>query len=354
MTTKQSQQAFRILPLAGCVLFAIGGTPALAADPVPGGPAAQVYGQARLHLLNRSDDFGTAGNGTALQSYASRIGVKGSFPTGIENVEAFYTLEMLYDTSDAIDDSDLRGRDAFAGLRGSFGSVKAGRLSTAYKSTLTKIDPWNDSEMQSRGFGGRQGSSALHSSYFNKAIEYATPKFNGVTLAGWASLQFDDTNARLHNAGPLTAYEGGSASGLGVKYENDSLFVGADLIDIDADTITNANLANDTGYQIAGRYKMGAFSVAALYEDVEDIGLGKNTWFNVIYKQGAMRYTAGYGMNRDALRFNNEDIDTFNIGAIYNLNKTSELFAAYNHRSEDNANLDFKTFTVGMNLKFGY
>ncbi len=355
MNKSSTRTTIRILPLTSGVLLALGSL-VTHAEPVAGAEAAQVYGQARLHVLNRSDDFGTSGTGTSLQSYSSRLGVKGNIKTNIEGVDAFYKMEMLYDTTDAVSGDNLKGRDALAGLKGNFGSIKVGRLSVAYKGTLTKIDPWNDSEMQSRGFGGKQGSSALHSSYFNKALEYVSPKMGGVTLAAWTSQQFDNTTTlgTLHNAGPIKEFEGGSASGVGLKYDADNLFVGVDMIDINADNITNAKLANDSGMQIGARYKMGSVSVAGFYEDVEDIGLGKNTWLNVIYKQGNTRYIAGYGTNTDARRFNNEESATYNVGAVYSLNKTSQLFAAYNSRSEDNSGNDFNTITAGLNLKFGY
>ena len=319
----------------------------------------KVYGQARVSIDNQSTDFGPGKKGTSIVSNASRIGAKGKFKTNLEGTAAIYQLEFRYETTDSTNGTagkSVEFREGYAGLvNKQWGRLRAGRLSVPYKTTLTKIDPWNDNIPQSRA-GGRQGTSELHSSYFNNAIEYMTPKFAGGFTAGlWYASEFDGSAKPLHNTGTLKNYTGGNAAGVGVKYVAGPIRLGLDYIDISADAITKANLENGSGWQIGGRYKFGKqFSVAAMYEDVEDLGLGKNSYINGIYKFGQTRYILGYGQNRDGAVYGNKDWNNLSLGLKRAIGHKSEIFLAYNTRQDDTGGKDFNSVTGGFNIKFGY
>ena len=320
--------------------------------------ALKVYGQMRASIDNHSGDWKEGSDGTSIVSNASRIGVQGALPSGLGDANLIYRAELRYETTDSVNGTagkNVEFREGYAGLASpTWGRLRLGRLSTAYKTTLTKIDPWNDNAPQSRS-GGRQGSSEFHSSYFNNAIDYVSPRIlGGLTGSIWYATEFDNSAKPLHNTGTLKNFTGGSASGLGLKYKAGPLFLAADYIDIDADNITKAGLANDNGWQIGGRYKVGPFSFAALYEDVEDIGLGTNLYLNGIYKMGKTRFIAAYGTNENGAVYNNDDYTNWSFGIKYALNKKSELLAAYNSRSNDTKNTELNTLTIGINAKFGY
>lgn len=332
--------------------------------------AVQLYGQLRLSADSYSDDFGAGtagagGRGTTVKSNASRFGIKGEIATSLADTSMIYQAEVLYGAADNTT-SEIEWREAFAGLKGDWGQTRLGRFDVPYKTTLTAIDPWNDNAPQSRGFGGRQGSSSLHSSYFTNSVEYISPSLNGFKVGAWVSKQLDDETSSIHNASPVSTYKGGDASGLGVKFNQGPWYVGADWIDIDADSITagtpaSTTLTNGNGWQIAGGYKSGAWSVGALFEDVKDLGMGKNIYLNGTYKLGKTTLIATYGQNRDAVVYTNRDIDTWSLGAKYALTKDSELFAAWVNRSEDaylapaaTSAKDYQILTVGINAKFGY
>lgn len=337
----------KMIPLTVAAALATSAVlPAYAAD-----DAVKVYGQLRLSIDNNSEDFGAGSEGTGMKSNASRLGVKGSMPTTLADTDLIYKAEIRYGAADE-KTAEIEWREGYAGLKGGWGKLRAGRLSVHYKTTGTKIEPWTDNIPQGRQ-SGKQGMSLFHSSYFNNTLEYVTPKMNNMSAAAWYSTQFDGETNEIHNAGYLRAnYRGGDASGVGVRYTGGGWFVSADWLDVNADNVVSANMANGSASQLAVRYRTGPFSVAALYEDVEDLGLGKNTYVNGIYKVGNTRYIASLGRNSDAPQFGNQDIDTWSLGAKYGLTKKSELFAAYNSRDEgDNT---FDTFTVGINAKFGY
>ncbi|RME80422.1 MAG: porin [Caldilineae bacterium] len=323
--------------------------------------AVQVYGQIRVSADHKSGDW-SGGEGTEIASNASRLGVKGQLATALEGTSLFYQAEVRYETTDFVNGGpgtttgtkQLEFREGYGGLKGSWGKFRMGRLNVGYKKTGTKIDPWTDNVPQARA-GGRQGMSEFHSSYFNNAVEYETPRLlDGLKANFWASSRFNGSSKPLHNTGTLKNYVGGQAYGLGAKYAKGPIFVGADWLKIDAETINKTGLANDSGWQIGGRYTFGAFSVAAFYEDVKDLGLGRNTYVNAIYKTGRLRIIGAYGQNRDGTVYGNKDWNDWSLGVKYNLTKKSELLAAWNSRRDDTANKDFNTLTVGFNAKFGY
>ncbi len=319
-------------------------------------PRIQLYGQLRASVDNYSGDLAKpTQEGTGLNSNASRLGVKGAIPSSLGDVQVIYKAEIRYDTTNEVTTRQFNLRDGFAGLKSkTWGTLRLGRLSVGYKTTLTKIDPWNDNIPQSRA-GGRQGSSEFHSSYFNSAVDYVSPKIaGGLTFNGWASIQPEQSTTPLHNTSTLKNYVGGTAGGVGAKYQAGNLLIGADYIKMDATTITTTGLQNGSGWQLGGRYKFGHFSVAALYEDVTNLGLGKNAYVNAIWKIGHTRLIAAYGQNRDSDVYGRKDWNNWSLGAKMDVTHKSELFLAYDSRSDATNSQSLNAVTVGINAKFGY
>lgn len=288
--------------------------------------------------------------------------------TTLKNTSLLYRAEVRYETTDFVDGGpgtsnndgtatgtkQLEFREGFAGLKGEWGKLRIGRLSTEYKKTGTKIDPWVDNAAQARG-GGRQGMSELHASYFNNAVDYVTPRFTGsLTASAWLSTRFDQSTKPLHNAGAAVNFLGGQVYGAGAKYEAGAVFVGVDWLAIDADAIAGGGVNNGNAWQVAGQYEvLKSLSFAAMYEDAGDLGLGNNVYANGIYRIGLARLIVAYGCNRDRVANGNTDWDNWSVGAKYDLTKKSELLMAWNHFEDNTANLDFNTLTVGINAKFG-
>jgi predicted porin len=342
--------------------------------------AVQVYGQANVSVDHRAGDWADGEDGTAINSNASRIGIKGELATSLPSIALIYQAELRYETTDYVNGGpgsnaesggarQVEFREAFAGIKGAnWGRLRLGRLNTGYKGTGTTIDPWTDNAPEARS-GGRQGMSELHASYFNNSVDYLSPKFFG-GLSGnvWYATQFDDSDKPIHNTGVLRNYRAGQAGGLGVKYDNGTVFLGADWLEIEADRISRSTLDNGNAWQVAGRYKFGpffgdqTFSLSAFYEDADSLGLGRNLYFNGIYGIDRFRIIAAYGQNRDATVYGrvvdgvleDRDWDNWSLGIKYALTDRSELLAAWNQRIDDTDSQDFNTFTVGLNAKFGY
>ena len=309
------------------------------------------YGKLRVSADNRAGDFDD--NRTSLSSNASRIGVYGTIPTSVSQMNAIYRAELQYEATKA-DQSQLSWRDAYAGLQSpDWGTLRLGRLTTAYKITLEKVDPWIDNALESHAFG-RQGSSEFHANFFNSAIDYTTPFFgNGITGSVWYALALSDSSQALHNTGTLQNYMGGGAGGIGVQYEAGPVFLGADYINIDADIINLAGLHNGDGFQVAGRYTFfNKLTLGVFYEDVKDLGLGENYNVNAIYEFNRFRFIASYGGNDNSTVYGNSKYTNWNVGVKYALSKDSELIAGFDQRQDDTLGLSFDTFTIGLNTNF--
>ncbi len=333
--------------------------------------AIQVYGQARVSLDSRSGNGWGTNDGTELVSNASRIGVKGEMNTNLADTDVFYLMEVRYETADYVNggpgsagdpvdpaaqiSKQLEFREGFGGLKGGWGSLRLGRLQTEYKKTMTTIDPWNDNVPEADK-GGLQGASEIHAGYANNAMDYVTPQYFGaLRFNGWYATRFDASDKPIDNTSNLKNMVGGQMWGLGGKWKSGPLFLAADYIKIDAETINDINLSNGNGWQIAARYSgFGPLSMAAMYEDVEDIGLGRNIMANAIYTIGHYHVIGTYGQNRDGRVYGNDDWNNTSLGLKYDLTKSSELLAAWNHNWNDTDSLDYDTLTMGINAKFGY
>lgn len=318
----------------------------------------KVVGKVNVSVDNASEKGPGAKEGTSFKSNASRLGVLGSMKTDLEDTSLIYKAVLQYEAVGE-NDQDVLFRDAFIGLKSkTVGTVRLGRLTTGYKSSYTKIDPWTDHVLQARQ-SGQQGASNLNSNYFNNAIDYTSPKWNGFQFNAFVSMLEDASSSRLHNSGKLVAFTGGDANGVGVKYTTKNLRLTADVLDINADS--TGSLTNGSASKVGVQYKLSnGLTLAGHYEDVTDLMLGTNYWVHASYKVGKSGLvTASYGINEGDPSDNvytsttKGDADTFSIGGKYKLNKRADLIAGYNSHERDGGD-DADTITVGIDMKFGY
>ena len=130
----------KLLPLA------ISAAVAMPAVALADGP--KVYGKMNvtMEMLDISDDNNSANDYDRweLNSNASRVGVKGSEKIN-DNLEGFYQAEFEISVDDGDKDGEVFAqRDIYVGLKGGWGSVRAGKFDTALKKAQNKIDRFND------------------------------------------------------------------------------------------------------------------------------------------------------------------------------------------------------------------
>ena len=317
----------------------------------------KVYGQVNISINNSSgDNMVGRSSGTDFNSNASRFGLMGSLGTTIPNTKMTYVAEMEYTTvgengADDDDDPVVFGREATVGLNNSnIGHLRMGRLTQMYKSNYARMDPWTDHVLQARA-SGQQGASALNANYFNNAVEFRSANFSGFEFSAFYSA--NKNGQRLHNAGPLSDFEGGNAHGFGIRYIHSDFRIALDSNTIDAKE--EGATTNGTANKITAEYKVSPqISLGGHYEDVSDMNMGTNIFAVGAYRMGNALFTASYGLNQGGSdnRWGSEDATTLGLGTKYKLNRRSDIIAGYSTHSRGNQ--DVSTFTVGFDAKFGY
>lgn len=212
-------------------------------------------------------------------------------------------------------------REVLVGLRGGFGSVSAGRMTTAY-ATAGK-DPFNATFMQARGNGGMLGGigGLGNGSYFNNAIGYAG-KFEMVSLAATFAIDqsanvdaTSDDNKGQHAYAvrvnvDLSPVEIWVAHTNGDEYGQNALTNNAgDLNQLTSNfgCIAGVGPCDFQATKVGAEFKTGAFTVMAQYEDVTHEvsggefagkkGLldGSHIMAAGTYRMGANTFMLGYG-----------------------------------------------------------
>lgn len=260
------------------------------------------------------------------------------------------------------DDASQGTRDAYVGLTGGFGTVLAGRMSSPYKSSTVKWDPFLATFAQARGSNGMSG---YHNSYVSNALAYAN-KFGPVKVV--AAVVFDEaaddedtTKTSADHAKSLSLNIPVGPVELAVGYLDMTDFgtnpettsPGPDLILGNADdVVTPASETGDlTAVKAGVKYAAGAITAAFQYETI-DTGLTDNTNFMYVtgsYAMGANTFSASYG-NVD----NGTQTDGYMaVGMKHAFSKSTSVHVAYRVSDDDSAaDADVNAVGAGLRVKF--
>lgn len=232
---------------------------AIAALSVSAQAAPQVYGKAFL-TVDYQDKGAT--ETTALNSNASRIGIKGSEAL-TANTDVVYQLEYRVevdndgtggDSNDGL--RNFESRDTYLGLSNKqYGTFLAGRLSS--------IDGMIDYANVTQGgvIGGDGVVATFDADRLDNAFAYVSPNYNGLNfLAMYQTDGSDDTDGSLANGG----------FGVGAKYEPNGAPYRAGITYIKA-----SNPQGDfTATRVSGAYDVNsALTVGALYQVSDKLGI---------------------------------------------------------------------------------
>ncbi|MFP4607360.1 MAG: porin [Thiohalospira sp.] len=181
------------------------------------------------------------------------------------------------ETSGANNDSLFSGRDAFAGIKGPFGSVTIGTMSSPYKSTTVKWDPLKGTFLQARGQGGM---SRAQNSYLPNTIAYGN-KFGGAKVK--LSMTMDESEDP-DNAGEANGEHGysfgatlplGDATDLAIGYQD--LGDKMDFADEGSSSAKVAVRHQSGGLTLVGQYETTE-NYATNYDNAADFVYGSATW----------------------------------------------------------------------------
>lgn len=272
----------------------------------------KLYGKVNVSVVNSdsgSDDT------WKLNSNASRIGIKGSTQVS-EGLTVFYKTEFQVDVDG--DGDVFKQRNIFAGVKGSFGSVLAGKNDTPTKLAQKKIDLFNDLEGDiKKTFAGENRMSNI--------IAYTTPKYGNFS-ATYAVMPSEGDNGSLSDA---TSYS--------VSYSKDDLYV---AVASDSD-VKGADLL-----RVVSQYKVDAWQLGLMYQE-NDTTNESGYFASAAYKSNNITYKAQYGSNENDT--DGSDKTTLSVGADFKLAKNTKSFVFFTDNEDSSST---KTMGFGLEHKF--
>lgn len=237
----------KLLPAISAALLA-GGLSAAQAD-------VSIFGHIDTSIDSVDQDGGS--DDVNMHCTTCSIGFKGSEDLG-NGLKAIFSLDFQYDTANRVSDGSITDRDQWLGLAGGFGSVKAGTISTIYKSHGAMIDPLYRTALQGRERGLQSdfhnGAGENLEGRADNTIRYDSPDWNGLKAGAFYTLDSDETDGDDNNP-----------YGVGIDYTNGGFLAYADYQD-------NAGSSSDFDgdihvWKVGGKYARGMFAVYGQYED---------------------------------------------------------------------------------------
>jgi predicted porin len=256
----------------------------------------------------------------------SRFGFTGSETLGT-GLAAIYTLESGFNIDDgalSLGADRLFGRKAFVGLRGKFGTVKAGRQDSPLFNATYIYDPFGVA------IAGGYTRIFTNNSAFRRndnTINYATPALNGFN--GEAAYSFGEA------AGDSSVGRSYSAS---AGYAAGPLSVSLSFQSVNSTPVRPAAIATTRLTALGASYDFKVVKLAALFQtnkantamplDTSDVLIGATVPF------GASTFLASYLHHSDNLR-GNAGARQFAVGYTYAVSKRTNLYTGLSRLSNE-------------------
>lgn len=297
-------------------LLALSVAAALVAPATASAVDVSVYGRLHLALSQFDNDADTSLN---LSSNSSRLGVKGSHDLG-NGLTGIFQIEsgLNADTGGG----ELATRNTFAGIKGGFGTLRAGQFDTAVKDISGSVDFFSDQ------IGDNESLDAIDG--FNRRedniIGYTSPSFGGVAV----DLQYS-TNT---DAGAQDDAVDNDTWVAAVSYKSKQLYAALGYQALKSGTAADEPSVIRLGaYYDFGSLRISGFA-QQLSSDVsaneaDTYGLGARYTFGNFAVKGQYYTTLAEADNADA--------DLFAVGGEYKLAKNLTAYLDYALVSNDSA-----------------
>jgi predicted porin len=307
---------------------------------------AEFYGEAHLSVdFSDNEAPPTSGNddsALSVNSNTSKLGFKGS-----EKLSDTLSVVWQYETEVELDDGTLsaKGRDTYAGLKGSWGLFKAGNLSNAMKKASSKIDIFSNSRADHNAMVGIiSDDSKKYDNRQNNTIWYSTPKLGGVTGVVTYSANTDGEGSDELPDKSNTRQE--SDLSLSIAYDKGPLYLAVATETMhDAKDLTAGIGGYDdvSGTKLVGRWDFGqGTKVGLVYEDLEsaETGLASGDsrsaiYLNAAHKVGNTTYKAAYGQADDIDNQQDSGASHYALAAYHSYSKDTQLYTMYTAMDND-------------------
>lgn len=330
-----------------------------------------VYGKVNL-TLNKYDFDDIKGgkrvdgqDNWALESNASRIGVKGDIPL-VEGLKAVYKLEYELFT-DGSNSTSFTQRNTYAGLQGGWGTIVAGKTDTNAKLIAAdSIQQFKDLPL------GDFKYVMVGETRENNVIQYATPNLSGFIV----SLQVmpgEDSGEAVTAAGEKVENQNHGIAdrySVGVTYKFEKLYLGL---------AADQNVQNTDIVRFVAQYGFGPVTLGGLYQTAErhdkDVGISTTN-----ATTGAITYSDGNNNGKiaspsslptpnsnlsngvgnpitDFAGGNYDSQDAFAVSAVWKIDKNWALKAQYAYSTSEPINgalgdTKAKNWLLGGDYKF--
>lgn len=310
-----------------------------------------VYGVFHADLESVKNDKAAAATSlNRVVSNATSLGFKGSEDLG-DGLKAIYQLEAEFDLTNTNGTPFAKTRNSNVGLKGNFGTVFYGNWDTPYKITHDKVNLFgNTHTAAATDITGRVGVSDGNATFNTRqknVIQYWTPSYNGFQ----AKLAYAPDNAKQ-----ATVAAGGDKSvwSLSAAYENNLLY-GAYGHESHKDAKSAITSLTDSANRLVGAYKFSDGQVGLVYERLSvakaaasTTTSSRNGWeLSGKYKLGASNIGASYTRAGDLGGVADTGANQYSLRYGYNFSKRTELYGFYTQLSNDAAaSYNFSAGTV--------
>lgn len=293
----------------------------------------KVYGKANLSLnQTQFESKDPEVDEWRLNSNASRLGVKGSYDIN-DGLEAIFQMEFEVNVDDGDKGGQVFGqRNIYAGLKGGFGKIIAGKHDTPLKIAQGKIDRFNDLEL------GDIKNYTEGEDRVSNIVMYTTPKMSG----------FSATIAVVPGEDSTGAGDDGIADGSSVSINYVNGWVTAAIAH-------NSEIDSQDTTRVTADFSFGKTNVGVLVQDAEktDGSADETSWILSAQQKlgGGWALKAQYGTTD----YGSDNDDTqISIGVDKKLGKQSKLFAYYADIKKEvsDASINDSTIAVGYEVKF--
>lgn len=298
--------------------------------------APVVYGKANISVQAQGKDAADSDN-IQWKSNASRLGVKGKHKVS-SDLQAFYKaeFEIDVDNGDGAGGSPFKQRNIYAGLKGGFGAVQAGKFDTPTKIAIKKVDLFNDYDL------GDIGEVLQGENRKGNQIQYTSPKIADAVVIKASLIAGEETGAASDT-------RDGPADGISVSatYNENGLYIALahDNEVVGTDTATT---------RLAAQYKMDALTLGAAVQvaDYDDTTDRTGFLVSAAYKFGANTVKAQYSKEQESEDDAKDGDNMFSIGIDHKLNKKVKVYAFHTSYDKDTDDSGESSTGVGLEVKF--
>lgn len=305
------------------------------------GTKLDIYGNVQLAYLNIENANGDSES--ELGDNGSTFGAKGEHKIN-DDIVGYFKAEWEYDADESkgggngLNDGD----QSYVGAKGSFGDARIGSWDQLMDDWIQ--DPISNNEYFDLTDSSSQISGSGSVREGNK-LQYMSPVMGGMQFAVGSNFEGDGESENVTDSNQASFYAGGKYTvggfSIAAVYDDLGQFDGLDNGDVDADGESLGNSQGDIGeqYGLTAQYTVDALRVAVKAErfaadadnaDVDYYGIGARYGYGMGDVYGGYQYVDAEDGSALAVENDGDDsFNEFNLGVTYNISSAMYTYIEY-------------------------